>query len=190
MTEKKNCPKTLPYEHLGVQEMLAEHGIGPKALDALAIMDAANFQWRRMMERGEIWSKMTEGMEDKLESALMQGLVAVAMLEGGHWHTEPRAPTIGLVAESMSVDPSRASRIVADLVSRGFLARGVAQDDARRSILIVTDKGHAYLRDFTLRKWRLLADVFADWTEEEITAFSGLFARYVDQLGAALRQPD
>ena len=186
MHDKKNCAGPNIYAVLGVPDILSEKGFGPEAIEALKDFDVANFQWRRMLEKGEFWAKVNENIPDRVEHASLQGLVAVSkMAQGGQ-----QAPTIGLVAEAMLIDPSRASRIVADLVSRDYLRREVAQDDARKSILVVTDKGQAYLRDFSRRKWMLLADVFAGWTEEEIAQFSTLFTRYVDRLGQALGSGD
>lgn len=189
MSTEKPDVKCSPYAAIGVPDILTEQGFGPDAIAALTAFDTANFQWRRMLEKGEFWSKINEGVDDKLEHASLQGLVAVAKISEGLWYDAPQPPTIGLVAEAMAIDPSRASRIVSDLVARDFLQRAVAQDDARKSILVLTDKGRSRLRDFTRRKWRLLGDVFQGWTENEITAFSTQFARYVAGMGKALN-PD
>lgn len=187
MTSKNNTHKRDPYAAIGVPEILSEQGFGADAIAALTAFDTANFQWRRMLEKGEFWSKINDGFDDKLEHALLQGLVAVTKLAEGLWHDAPQPPTIGLVAEAMAIDPSRASRIVSDLVARNFLQRAVAQEDARKSILVVTDKGRAYLVEFTRRKWLLLADVFQGWSEDEITTFSAQFSRYVTAMSAALK---
>ncbi|MEJ1992823.1 MAG: MarR family transcriptional regulator [Maritimibacter sp.] len=96
-------------------------------------------------------------------------------------------PTIGLVAERMSVDPSRASRIVAELVTRGYVERQAAQDDARKSVLVMTPKAYEFLQEFSAAKWRILARVFEGWKSSEIDAFATLFHRYVDGIEPELR---
>ena len=87
------------------------------------------------------------------------------------------------------MDPSRASRIVSELVERGFLVREADQDDARRTVLALTPKARDYLEAFIAAKWRLLAQVFEGWEEGEIEDFARLFQRYVDRLGAVMALP-
>ncbi|MFN7102839.1 MAG: MarR family winged helix-turn-helix transcriptional regulator [Pseudorhizobium sp.] len=86
--------------------------------------------------------------------------------------------TVGAIAETMRTDPSRGSRMVAELVSRGILERGVSQSDARRSILKRTPLGDELLREVRAVKQALVAEVLSGWTEEEITMFAGLFERF------------
>nr|WP_272213573.1 MarR family transcriptional regulator [Marinicella sp. W31]MDC2879532.1 MarR family transcriptional regulator [Marinicella sp. W31] len=56
----------------------------------------------------------------------------------------PGKATIGAVAEGMRIDPSRASRIVAELVTQDVLERRVCQSDARRSILVITKRAPSF----------------------------------------------
>ncbi|MEM5476823.1 MarR family winged helix-turn-helix transcriptional regulator [Pacificibacter sp. AS14] len=151
--------------------------------------DVAHFQWRRMWEREEFRGKVLEDLSDTLEPALLQGLISVARIQGGIGRPEPMSPTVGLVAEMMQVDPSRASRIVADIVSRGYVERGVAQDDARKSVLIVTPKGYGFLGEFMRSKWTLMMQAFEGWTEDEIETFSTLFQRYVRSIERVVQTP-
>jgi len=51
--------------------------------------------------------------------------------------------TIGSVAEQLSVDPSAASRVVSELISRGFVERLASQRDGRRTVLRLTPDGVA-----------------------------------------------
>jgi hypothetical protein len=130
-------PQNTPFAHdpriqNGIPALLEAKGFSPLSIEALLQFDVANFQWRRMWDREEFRGKVMEGLSDVLESALLQGLICVARIQGGIGRPEPVSPTVGLVAEMMQVDPSRASRIVADLVSRGYVARNVAQDDSQR----------------------------------------------------------
>lgn len=192
MTEKKpstemssqqnTAPQCDPRVLSGIPELLEQKGFSAEAITALLQFDVANFQWRRMWEREEFRGKVFEGLSDVLEPALLQGLISVARIQDGVGRPEPMSPTVGLVADLMQVDPSRASRIVADLVSRGYVRRAVAQDDARKSVLAVTPKGFQYLRDFMRAKWTLLSDVFEGWEEPDVEVFSNLFQRFVTSL--------
>ena len=171
-----------PRIHAGIPQFLEGKGFSPDASEALLQLDMALFQWRRMAEKGEFKGKVLEGVTETLEPALLQGLLSIAQLSAGIGRTEPVQPTIGMVAEVMAVDPSRASRIVSELVSRGFVERRAAQEDARRSVLVVTPKSRQFLGEFTLSKWRILSEVFKGWEGEDIATFSRLFARYVSGL--------
>jgi DNA-binding MarR family transcriptional regulator len=171
-----------PRIHAGIPQFLEGKGFSPDASEALLQLDMALFQWRRMAEKGEFKGKVLEGVTETLEPALLQGLLSIAQLSAGIGRTEPVQPTIGMVAEVMAVDPSRASRIVSELVSRGFVERRAAQEDARRSVLVVTPKSRQFLGEFTLSKWRILSEVFEGWEGEDIATFSRLFARYVSGL--------
>jgi DNA-binding MarR family transcriptional regulator len=124
-------------------------------------------------------------MGSDLEPALFQGLTAIVRIEAGVGRPAPELPTVGMVAEEMSIDPSRASRIASTLIGRGYVAREAAQQDGRISVLRLTDKGRAALRELRDRKWVRLMKVFSGWTEEDIACFSRLFGRYACEVTAA-----
>ena len=92
--------------------------------------------------------------------------------------TEGGEVTVGAIAETMRIDPSRGSRMVAELVSRGILERGVSQADARRSIVKRTKLGEQLLTELREVKHALVAEVLTGWTEEEIATFAELFERF------------
>ncbi|GAA3854387.1 MarR family winged helix-turn-helix transcriptional regulator [Celeribacter arenosi] len=184
MEDTDSYSKPDPRIHRGVPELLADKGFSPDAISALLGLDVALFQWRRIAEKGDFKGKVLDGIEEKLEPALLQGLLSIAQISAGIGRPEPQDPTIGMVADLMAVDPSRASRIVSGLVERGFVERRVVQEDARKSILVMTPKSHKFLGDFTAQKWRILSGVFEGWDEEELRIFSSLFIRYVTALSA------
>lgn len=93
------------------------------------------------------------------------------MAEGGE-------VTVGAIAETMRIDPSRGSRMVAELVSRGILERGVSQADARRSIVKRTQLGERLLSELREVKHALVGEVLTGWSEEEIATFAELFERF------------
>ncbi|WP_321364165.1 MarR family winged helix-turn-helix transcriptional regulator [uncultured Celeribacter sp.] len=177
-----------PRVHAGVPEFLTGEGFSDPAVTALLDLDLSLFQWRRMAEKGEFKGKVIAGMSEALEPALLQGLLSVAQISAGLGRDRPEPPTIGMVAEVMAVDPSRASRIVSELVSRGYVARQAVQEDARKSVLVMTPKSKTLLGEFTLSKWRIMAQVFAGWSGEDISDFSRLFARYVSGLVEAVSE--
>lgn len=174
--------------HAGLTEWLGERGYSAASAAALMEFDISYFQWFRIVMRGEVRDLLLHALDEPLDPASFQGLTAVARIATGLGRQAPEDPTIGLVAEEMCVDPSRASRIVADLVARDLLERGVAQEDARKSVLRLTPKGIETMRRFRDTKWAMLAQVFDGWTEAEIDSFSILFRRYAQSIGDYIAQ--
>ncbi|MFS8045131.1 MarR family winged helix-turn-helix transcriptional regulator [Rhizobium sp. BR 314] len=87
--------------------------------------------------------------------------------------------TVGTIAELLRIDPSRASRIVADMVARGVLRRKASQADARRIVVVLTALGQRLLSEIQVQKYSVISSIFADWSPEDIESFSLLFDRYV-----------
>lgn len=187
MEKRKLATNVDPRIHRGVPEFLEDKGFSDEAVAALLDLDLALFQWRRSSEKGEFRGKVLDQLDETLEPALLQGLLSVAQIAAGLGGREPTAPTIGMVAETMDVDPSRASRIVGALVERGFLERRSSQSDGRRSVLALTAKAKGFMHQFSVAKWRLWSGVFEGWESEEIEIFSRLFGRYVDGMAEHMR---
>jgi DNA-binding MarR family transcriptional regulator len=87
--------------------------------------------------------------------------------------------TVGAIADAMRIDPSRGSRLVADLVARGVLRRDASQADGRRSLLVRTELGDRLLAEIRSVKRSLLVHVLEDWDEQELNTFSEQFERFV-----------
>ena len=56
---------------------------------------------------------------------------------------EPQ-PVRALASQLVSVSPTRASRLMQDLVNAGYLRRGADQGDGRISLISFTEEGHRY----------------------------------------------
>jgi DNA-binding MarR family transcriptional regulator len=89
--------------------------------------------------------------------------------------------TVGGLAEQMRLDHSRVSRIVADLVKRGVLRREVSQEDARRTLVALTDDGVAWLDRMDEVKHEVIGQILADWSHEDLELFSALYERFVEK---------
>lgn len=96
--------------------------------------------------------------------------------------------TVGVIAEQMRIDPSRASRVVADLVRRGALRREASQADARRTIVALTDTGRQVLGHFEAVRREVIGQTLADWSPEDILRFETLFDRFISGLECRGRQ--
>ncbi|MBE2276093.1 MAG: MarR family transcriptional regulator [Rhodobacteraceae bacterium] len=161
-------------------ERLAALGFGPAARQALLMLEDEMFHFVRRVKKGDVPARLMQELDAGLEPVQFQALGAVIRIGSGHGRVAPEEATVGLLAEEMMVDPSRASRLAADLVERGLVARAVSQADGRRSVLQPTETGRALFAGFQRVKWQHTASLFRDWTEAEITAFAGLFRRYAE----------
>jgi len=87
--------------------------------------------------------------------------------------------TVGAIAEILRVDPSRASRIVAEMVTRGVLRRKASQADARRIVVVMTALGHRLVSEIQAQKHAVVQGIVADWPAADIEAFATLFDRFI-----------
>ncbi|MCR8725208.1 MarR family winged helix-turn-helix transcriptional regulator [Frigidibacter sp. ROC022] len=177
----------VPFMHDRVAETLRAEGLADAAIPALLDFDTANFQWHRVVARGEIMQSILNRLKVDLDLSLYQGLLALIRIQAGVGR-EAAQPTIGLVAEEMAVDPSRASRIVSELVNRGYVRREVAQDDGRRSVLSLTPRGFELLGRFRAEKWQIMARVFRDWEPESVAHFARSIRAYTESVQAVMAE--
>jgi len=89
--------------------------------------------------------------------------------------------TVGALAEQMRLDHSRVSRVVADLVRRGVLRREASQEDARRTLVALTEEGVAWLDRMNEVKHEVIGQILADWSHEDLELFAGLYDRFVEK---------
>ena len=157
---------------------LAALGFAPGAVAALLDFDAEHFLFVRRVMKGDMPQTLMAELGTGLEVSQFHALSAILRIRSGYGRPAPQEPTVGLLAEELCLDPSRASRIAADLVERGLVARSASQKDGRRSILTPTGRGMALMQAFLAAKWQRNARIFADWSPEDIIAFARLFARY------------
>lgn len=157
---------------------LTEAGFDPAAIEALLAFDAEHFLYVRRVMKGDIPQSLMRELDAGIEISQFHALSAILRIRSGFGRAAPAEPTVGLLAEELCLDPSRASRIAADLVERGLVTRGVSQEDGRRSILLPTEAATALMQDFLRAKWQHNVRIFQDWSAEDIAAFQRLFARY------------
>lgn len=93
--------------------------------------------------------------------------------------------TIGKVAEELNVDPSTASRLIADTIRDGYALRQPSQRDGRRAVLQLTSQGVNLVQDATAFQLQVMRDAMQGWTEQEKQEFSRLFLRFSEALSKA-----
>lgn len=172
---KPNLPQS--YQDR-VMPLLQAADLSSDVSDALLALEAEHFHYMRRIMKGDIPQSLMEELDAGLEATQFHALSAIMRIRSGFGRAMPAEPTVGLLAEELCLDPSRASRIAADLVDRGLVLRAASQTDGRRSILMPTEKAQALLNAFLTAKWTRTLRLFANWPEEDILTFTRLFSRY------------
>lgn len=131
---------------------------------------------RRMISRLAI-----QNVAPDLELSHLDVLDAIRRAEAGG------EVTVGAVAEILRIDPSRASRIVAEMVTRGVLRRKASQADARRIVVVMSALGQRLLAEVQAQKRALIGDIVADWSEDDMQTFSRLFDQFIGGFEDAFR---
>jgi DNA-binding MarR family transcriptional regulator len=86
--------------------------------------------------------------------------------------------SVSELAAAIGVDQPRASRLVQAAVGTGQVRRDVDPNDARRSILIITDSGRAALSALLDHRRTAVDRAMADFTPAEREQFAELFTRF------------
>jgi DNA-binding MarR family transcriptional regulator len=92
--------------------------------------------------------------------------------------------TVGTIAEQLRIDPSRGSRIVAELVRQGLLERAASQEDGRRSLVRVTAAGQKVLDEIEAIKREIIIEATAGWPQADVETFGRLYMRFTEGLEA------
>lgn len=87
--------------------------------------------------------------------------------------------TVSAVAEALSVDQPRASKLVAAAVAQGLVRRLADQEDGRRSVLVLTEPGLEVLAAAHARRRAAFDAAMAGWAERERAEFARLLTRFV-----------
>ncbi|MCA1968547.1 MAG: MarR family winged helix-turn-helix transcriptional regulator, partial [Rhizobium sp.] len=126
------------------------------AADTIARIGNAMARMRLMIGRRFIGNLVISRVGGGMELSHLDVVGTVRRLQAN------QEATVGAIAEELRVDPSRSSRIVADLVRRGLLKREVSQEDARRAIIVITPVGHDLLKKADEVKRDTIRDIVAD----------------------------
>lgn len=87
--------------------------------------------------------------------------------------------SVGDIARVLRIHPSRASRLVADLVQKGFLLRAVSQQDARRAVLLRSESGNRICAEIRQMKREVIGEIVGDWPEEDLADFARAFEAFI-----------
>lgn len=96
---------------------------------------------------------------------------------------EPQ-PVRALASQLVSVSPTRASRLVQELIDAGHLQRGAHQGDGRVSLLSLTETGRRYAETLKETLEESIKKFFADpLDDEDIAALTRIWAKVENASG-------
>jgi DNA-binding MarR family transcriptional regulator len=146
----------------------------------LAEIGLAMFRLRRVWAKPELMRKVREQTEGSrpLQMSNLMVVYAVAGLGTDLAYSTTEAVTVGAVADRLEIDPSTASRLVGHAIDAGLVFRGRSPVDARRADLQLTDAGRRVRQVAHRFRMAYLAEITADWTEEERAQFALLLKRF------------
>jgi DNA-binding MarR family transcriptional regulator len=87
-------------------------------------------------------------------------------------------PSVGTVAEYLGVDPSRASRMVADALRGGYVKRVASQADGRRMHLELTGAGRKLLRTASRFRRHFFSKAMESWPHRDCVEFARLLTKF------------
>jgi DNA-binding MarR family transcriptional regulator len=156
--------------------LLLQAGHDAATAEAVIEIDTLMQKWRRRANKRELGHRALAQLKVDLDLAQFDVLVAIA---GPTDHGEPQTETmIATVAERINIDPSRASRLVSEMVDKGYARRAVSQADARRTIIELTDRGIGVVEAVRAYKFLVMGDFLAEWSPEDVAAFVPLLKRF------------
>jgi DNA-binding MarR family transcriptional regulator len=88
--------------------------------------------------------------------------------------------SVSELADGIGVDQPRASRLVQQCVELGLVRREADPDDARRTRIVLTDKGQAILRRFRGDRRESIEQALAQFTAAERSELARLLAKLAD----------
>jgi DNA-binding MarR family transcriptional regulator len=150
--------------------------------DAVAQVERALVAIRRSQPRRAVEGPALAGIDEALGEPLSLGVLGVVDAVQDVPEQGTGEVTIGLVAERLGLDPSRASRLVAEADDRQLLRRLPSDRDGRRTRLELTAQGEEIFAQVQAVRRAWVAERMAAWSPAERRTFAGLLRRFTADL--------
>jgi DNA-binding MarR family transcriptional regulator len=157
--------------------LLSQAGIDPRTAEAVMDIDAVMQKWRRRAMRRELGHRALVDLKVGIDLAQFDVLAAIDGPEPEFGEVQGET-MVATVAERLNIDPSRASRLVSEMVELGFARRAVSQADARRTIIELTERGGAVVKAVRAYKFLIMGDFLGGWDKKELAAFVPMIKRF------------
>ncbi|MBT9382694.1 MarR family winged helix-turn-helix transcriptional regulator [Pseudooceanicola sp. CBS1P-1] len=156
---------------------LSEAGIPDQVTRQALAVDAVLQGWRRRFSKRELGRMALQELGLDLDLPKLDVLIA-AWAPANEFGDPQEETMVSTIAARLNIDPSRASRLVSELITQGLVQRGVSQQDARRTIVEVTPQGAAVVEAVRTIKFLILGDFLKGWPAEEVETFLPLLERF------------
>lgn len=169
-----------------VRGLLRAAGLSDDAVNATMVIDGVLQTWRRQMQKREIGGAALRDLDIGLDLAQLDVLAAIDAPEN-EFSDHGEEPMVATIAARLAIDPSRASRLVSELVETGYVARAASQADARRTIVELTALGRTVLEAVRAYKWLIMGQFLSEWSAAERDLFIPLlhrFSQWSEEFGA------
>lgn len=100
------------------------------------------------------------------------------------------AANVGAVAEALGIDPSTASRLVAETIRDGYLSRATAPGDARRVRLALTPTGRDLAEGASAYQRAVFERLTRDWPADERARFAAQFVAFAAAVATLLDEDE
>ncbi|EAQ02844.1 transcriptional regulator [Pseudooceanicola batsensis HTCC2597] len=170
-----------------MKQVLSRFGVAEDTTDHALELDAILQAWRRRVQKRELGQMAVQELGLPIDLPKLDVMIAI-WAPSNEFETASEGETmVATIAARLGIDPSRASRLVTELISEGYAARAVSQQDARRTIVTLTEKGTAVVTAVRTIKFLILGSFLSDWTEDELATLTPLLNRlslWQDELGS------
>lgn len=95
--------------------------------------------------------------------------------------------TVGVIAQQLAVEPSTASRLVADAIKDGYITRSTSSTDSRRVQLGLSDSGRVLVQEVRRYQQDVFKQLTQSWAEFEQVEFARLFVQFSNAVGNLLQ---
>jgi DNA-binding MarR family transcriptional regulator len=161
-----------------INALLQKAGIAEATVEAVVGIDAALQTWRRRAMKRELGQRALLDLKIGIDMAQFDVLVAIDAPVGEFGVGDGSETMVSTVAERLNIDPSRASRVVSEMVEAGLTRRAASQADARRTIIELTEAGQAIVDAVRAYKFLIMGDFLSSWSQTEIAAFLPQLRRF------------
>ncbi|MGB3245903.1 MAG: MarR family transcriptional regulator [Sulfitobacter sp.] len=168
----------MPERDEKLKHQLAQAGIDEDVSRSALELDAIMQHWRRRVIKRELGQRALADLGLDLDMPHLDVLMTVWAPRNEFGDDANCEIMVATVSNRLGIDPSRASRLTSELIRLGLLRREVSQEDARRAILELTEKGTRIVQAVRHYKFLILGNFLKGWTEDELNAFIPLLDRF------------
>lgn len=161
-----------------INALLRKAGIAEATVEAVVGIDALLQNWRRRTMKRELGNRALVDLKIGIDLAQLDVLFAIEAPVDEFGEMASGETMVASVAERLAIDPSRASRVVSEMVEAGYARRAVSQADARRTIIELTETGRAVVEAVRAYKFLIMGNYLSGWSAEELATFMPLLRKF------------